>query len=110
MTVLNERLVMGVCQGSFEFVPGGPGYHHVEGAIPSESLPIHAADDNILIVGKNAIHISSERDIGRLDWTQSSAEYVLECTGKFTKLGDTSRHIPMLERNELSSLLRVKMR
>jgi glyceraldehyde 3-phosphate dehydrogenase len=58
-----------------------------------DKLPIHAADDNILIVGENAIHLSSERDIGRLDWTQSSTEYVLECTGKFTKLADASRHI-----------------
>ncbi|KAH2615249.1 hypothetical protein KXV18_004906 [Aspergillus fumigatus] len=49
------------------------------------SIPIHALSDTLLSINGHQIALTSERTLQNLDWAALGAEYVIECTGKFTK-------------------------
>ncbi|KAL2816601.1 hypothetical protein BDW59DRAFT_177349 [Aspergillus cavernicola] len=59
----------------------------------SEKIPIHALSDSQIIVNGQQIALTSERDLRKLNWSALGAEYVVECTGKFTKRDLALDHI-----------------
>ncbi|KAJ6027562.1 hypothetical protein N7499_001018 [Penicillium canescens] len=50
-----------------------------------EKTPIHALSDNLITINGKHIALTSERDLKKLNWAALGVDYVLECTGKFTK-------------------------
>lgn len=52
-----------------------------------------SSDEQNLIVNGNKIRFFSEKEIENINWKSTGAEIVLECSGKFTKLADASKHI-----------------
>ncbi|KAJ5155298.1 Glyceraldehyde-3-phosphate dehydrogenase 1 [Penicillium capsulatum] len=50
-----------------------------------ERTDIQAHSDNLITVDGQSIALTSERDLKKLNWASLGVDYVLECTGKFTK-------------------------
>ncbi|KAL4733613.1 hypothetical protein BDV11DRAFT_213622 [Aspergillus similis] len=59
----------------------------------SPDIPIHAISDSQISVNGRPIALTSERDLKKLNWAALGAEYVVECTGKFTKRELAQDHI-----------------
>jgi glyceraldehyde 3-phosphate dehydrogenase len=59
----------------------------------SQANDIYAVDDTTLSVRGNIVHLRSERDPTKLDWSQVGADYVIESTGKFTTVEKAGLHI-----------------
>ncbi|KAH1299761.1 hypothetical protein KXV31_000498 [Aspergillus fumigatus] len=57
------------------------------------SIPIHALSDTLLSINGHQIALTSERTLQNLDWAALGAEYVIECTGKFTKHAQALEHV-----------------
>ncbi|KAF7118461.1 hypothetical protein CNMCM5793_007982 [Aspergillus hiratsukae] len=57
------------------------------------SIPIHALSDTLLSINGHQIVLTSERTPANLKWAALGADYVIECTGKFTKRADASQHV-----------------
>jgi glyceraldehyde 3-phosphate dehydrogenase len=57
--------------------------------------PFHVSiiSDNVISINGRSIALLSQRDIRRIDWSIYGAEYVAECTGKFTKSALAIDHI-----------------
>ncbi|EAW13599.1 type I glyceraldehyde-3-phosphate dehydrogenase [Aspergillus clavatus NRRL 1] len=51
----------------------------------SASITIHALSDTFIAINGHQIALTSERDLKKLNWAALGADYVVECTGKFTK-------------------------
>ena len=51
------------------------------------------ADENFMYVGNDKIHITSERDPSRIDWSKYDVDVVYECTGKFNSKEQTEIHL-----------------
>jgi glyceraldehyde 3-phosphate dehydrogenase len=62
------------------------------GNLPT-SIPIHALSDTLLSINGQPITLVSERNPANLNWAALDAEYVIECTGKFTKRADALTHV-----------------
>ena len=58
-----------------------------------ERTDIQAVSDNIIIIDGKQIALTSERDLKKLNWSALGVDYVLECTGKFTKRDLAMDHI-----------------
>lgn len=50
-----------------------------------ERTDIQAHSDNLIAIDGKRIALTSERDLKQLNWATLGVDYVLECTGKFTK-------------------------
>lgn len=50
-------------------------------------------ENGYLIVEGEKIKVFAEKDPANIDWASANAEYVLECTGLFTKIEDASKHL-----------------
>ena len=48
---------------------------------------------NGLKLGRKNITFFAEKEPDKIDWKSAGAEYIIECTGVFTKLEDASRHL-----------------
>ncbi|KAL4901230.1 hypothetical protein BDW74DRAFT_182084 [Aspergillus multicolor] len=59
----------------------------------SSDISIHALSESRIAINGHEIALTSERDITKLDWASHGAEYVVECTGKFTKREAALDHI-----------------
>ncbi len=64
-------------------------YDSVHGTLDAEV----EADGDSIIVGGDRIKVFSERDPGKLPWSEAGAEVVLECTGLFTAGPKARAHI-----------------
>ncbi|KAL2832744.1 hypothetical protein BJY01DRAFT_239703 [Aspergillus pseudoustus] len=51
----------------------------------ADNIPLHALSDSLISVNGQQIALTSERDLKKLDWASLGVDYVVECTGKFTK-------------------------
>ncbi|KAL4937718.1 hypothetical protein BDV06DRAFT_226688 [Aspergillus oleicola] len=67
-------------------------YDSCMGKLPS-SIPLYAASENSIILNGNEIRLTSERDLTKLNWASLGVEYVIECTGKFTKKEAAMAHV-----------------
>lgn len=67
-------------------------YDSSMGKLP-DSVPMHALSDTEIVVDGQHITLTSERDLKKLDWSALGAEYVVECTGKFTKREQALDHV-----------------
>ncbi|KAL3472388.1 hypothetical protein BJX99DRAFT_216690 [Aspergillus californicus] len=59
----------------------------------SDNIPIHALSDSLISVNGQHIALTSERDLTKLNWAALDVDYVVECTGKFTKREAALAHI-----------------
>ncbi|KKK15817.1 putative glyceraldehyde-3-phosphate dehydrogenase [Aspergillus rambellii] len=59
----------------------------------SENTPIHILNDNLISINGRQIALTSERDLKKLNWPAVGVDYVVECTGKFTKRDLALDHI-----------------
>lgn len=50
-----------------------------------ERTDIQALSDDLITIDGQQIALTSERDLKKLNWAGLGVDYVLECTGKFTK-------------------------
>ncbi|KAJ5335125.1 hypothetical protein N7541_004957 [Penicillium brevicompactum] len=50
-----------------------------------DRTPIHILSETLITVNGKQIALTSERDLKKLNWSALGVDYVLECTGKFTK-------------------------
>ncbi len=64
-------------------------YDTVHGTYPKS---VTADADHLIIDGKK-IFVSSEKDPTQLPWKQHKVDYVVESTGRFTKLEDAKKHL-----------------
>ncbi|KAJ5584642.1 Glyceraldehyde-3-phosphate dehydrogenase 1 [Penicillium hispanicum] len=58
-----------------------------------ERTDIQAISNNLLTIAGTQIALTSERDLKKLDWAALGVDYILECTGKFTKQELAMDHI-----------------
>ena len=58
-----------------------------------ERTDIQAVSDNLITIDGRRIALTSERDLKKLNWAALGVDYVLECTGKFTKRDLALDHI-----------------
>ncbi|KAJ5624496.1 hypothetical protein N7510_000805 [Penicillium lagena] len=58
-----------------------------------ERTSINALSDHLISINGNQIALTSERDLKKLNWAALEVDYVLECTGKFTKRDLAMDHI-----------------
>lgn len=58
-----------------------------------ERTDIQAHSDNLITIDGKRIALTSERDLKQLNWATLGVDYVLECTGKFTKRDLAMDHI-----------------
>lgn len=58
-----------------------------------EQTQIQIQSHNLITINGNPIALTSERDLKKLPWTTLGVDYVLECTGKFTKRDLAMDHI-----------------
>ncbi|KAJ5887541.1 Glyceraldehyde-3-phosphate dehydrogenase 1 [Penicillium taxi] len=58
-----------------------------------ERTEIKAISDKFISIEGNRIALTSERDLKKLNWASLEVDYVLECTGKFTKKDLALEHI-----------------
>ncbi len=54
---------------------------------------IKAENDEIVVKNSKRIKVYNEKDPANLPWKELNIDLVLECTGKFTKYEDASKHI-----------------
>ncbi|KAF7593585.1 hypothetical protein BBP40_011205 [Aspergillus hancockii] len=59
----------------------------------SDDIRIQALSDTLITINGHQITLSSERDLTKLNWSALGVEYVVECTGKFTKRDLAWQHI-----------------
>ncbi|KAL4869930.1 hypothetical protein BDV12DRAFT_208216 [Aspergillus spectabilis] len=59
----------------------------------SDNVPVHALSDTQIVVNGQQIALTSERDLKKLNWSALGVDYVVECTGKFTKRDLALDHI-----------------
>ncbi len=52
---------------------------------------VRCTDHELVINGKK-IHVFSEDDPAKIDWASTGAEYIIESTGKFTRMADCEKH------------------
>ena len=50
-------------------------------------------DDNHLIINKNKISFSQEKDLNNINWKKHDVDYVFECTGKFNSRDKLKPHL-----------------
>lgn len=50
-----------------------------------DRTPIHVLSDTLITINGKQIALTSERDLKKLNWSALGVDYVVECTGKFTK-------------------------
>ncbi|KAF7182015.1 hypothetical protein CNMCM7691_001403 [Aspergillus felis] len=67
-------------------------YDSCMGNLPP-TIPIHALSDTLLSINGHQIALTSERSLQNLNWAALGADYVIECTGKFTKHAQALEHI-----------------
>lgn len=58
-----------------------------------ERTNIQVHSDTLISIDDRQIALTSERDLKKLNWASLGADYVLECTGKFTKRDLAMDHI-----------------
>ncbi|KAJ6093405.1 Glyceraldehyde/Erythrose phosphate dehydrogenase family [Penicillium sp. IBT 16267x] len=58
-----------------------------------DRVDIQIGSDALITIDGKRIALTSERDLKKLDWASVGADYVLECTGKFTKRELAMEHI-----------------
>lgn len=51
------------------------------------------AEENALIIDGHRIAVSAEKDPSQLPWKKHGVDYVIESTGRFTKLEDSRKHL-----------------
>jgi glyceraldehyde 3-phosphate dehydrogenase len=59
----------------------------------SDDIRIHALSETLITINGYQIALTSERDITKLNWSALGVEYVVECTGKFTRRDLAMQHI-----------------
>ncbi|KAE8354275.1 hypothetical protein BDV28DRAFT_164368 [Aspergillus coremiiformis] len=67
-------------------------YDSSMGKLPDE-ISIHARSDTLITINGHPIALTSERDLQKLDWGALDVDYVVECTGQFTKRALAMQHI-----------------
>jgi glyceraldehyde 3-phosphate dehydrogenase len=67
--------------------------HDTTHGLLRENIVIQHITENTISLDGNKIALTSTRDIGELNWNSLGVDYVLECTGKFTKASLAARHI-----------------
>lgn len=58
-----------------------------------ERTDIQIVSDSLITIDGRRIALTSERDLKKLNWAALGVDYVLECTGKFTKRDLAMDHI-----------------
>ncbi|BCS14416.1 hypothetical protein ASPFODRAFT_47725 [Aspergillus luchuensis CBS 106.47] len=58
-----------------------------------DGTSIQIKSENLIIIDGSPITLTSERDLKKLKWDALGVDYVLECTGKFTKSHQAIEHI-----------------
>ena len=59
----------------------------------SDDISIHALSDTLITINGRQIVLTSERDLQKLNWSAVGVDYVVECTGKFTKRDLALQHV-----------------
>ncbi|KAL4790912.1 hypothetical protein BDV19DRAFT_381991 [Aspergillus venezuelensis] len=59
----------------------------------SDTISLYENSENSIVLNGNKIHLTSERDLTKLNWASLEVEYVIECTGKFTKREAALAHV-----------------
>ncbi|KAL4955802.1 hypothetical protein BDW69DRAFT_107997 [Aspergillus filifer] len=59
----------------------------------SDSISLYEASENSIVLNGREISLTSERDLTKLNWASLGVEYVIECTGKFTKREAALQHV-----------------
>ncbi|KAB8072369.1 hypothetical protein BDV29DRAFT_196935 [Aspergillus leporis] len=59
----------------------------------SDDIRIHALSETLITINGYQIALTSERDLTKLNWSALGVEYVVECTGKFTRRDLAMQHI-----------------
>ncbi|KAE8139515.1 hypothetical protein BDV38DRAFT_291236 [Aspergillus pseudotamarii] len=59
----------------------------------SDDISIHAVSDTLITINGRQIVLTSERDLQKLNWSAVGVDYVVECTGKFTKRDLALQHV-----------------
>ncbi|KAL4928113.1 type I glyceraldehyde-3-phosphate dehydrogenase [Aspergillus undulatus] len=67
-------------------------YDSSMGRLPDD-IPLHALSESQIMINNSQIALTSERDLKKLDWASLGAEYIVECTGKFTNREAALDHI-----------------
>lgn len=65
-------------------------YDTIHGKADSD---LKAMNDTTLRLNRKNIAFFAEKEPDAIDWSKASAEYIIECTGKFTKAEDAIRHL-----------------
>ena len=65
-------------------------YDTIHGNADSE---LKAMNDTTLRLNRKNIAFFAEKEPDAIDWSKAGAEYIIECTGKFTKAEDAIRHL-----------------
>ena len=65
-------------------------YDTVHGKANSE---LKVANDTDLRFGRKTIKFFAEKEPENIDWSSCGAEYIIDCTGKFTHANDAVRHL-----------------
>lgn len=65
-------------------------YDTIHGKADSE---LKAMNDTTLRLNRKNIAFFAEKEPDAIDWSKAGAEYIIECTGKFTKAEDAIRHL-----------------
>ncbi|KAL4962736.1 type I glyceraldehyde-3-phosphate dehydrogenase [Aspergillus stella-maris] len=59
----------------------------------SDNIALYEASENSIVLNGKEISLTSERDLTKLNWASLGVEYVIECTGKFTKREAALAHV-----------------
>ena len=65
-------------------------YDTVHGKANSE---LKVGADNNLKFGRKAVKFFAEKEPENIQWASAGAEYIIDCTGKFTRASDAIRHL-----------------
>lgn len=67
--------------------------HDTTHGLLKDEIDIKQLSENAISLNGRVITLLSTRDIAQLNWQRLGVAYVLECTGKFTRVDQAVRHI-----------------
>lgn len=67
--------------------------HDTTHGLLKDDINIKQLSEDAISLNGRVVTLLSTRDIAQLDWHKLGVDYVLECTGKFTKVDQAVRHI-----------------
>ncbi|KAJ0114744.1 hypothetical protein J7T55_004485 [Diaporthe amygdali] len=75
--------------------------HDTTHGLLKDGIDIKQLSEDAISLNGRVIALLSTRDIAQLNWHKFGVDYVLECTGKFTKVDQAVRHITEAQCNRV---------